>query len=176
MIRFLFVSLFRWAWFPVSVAIASSTALSFVPGAWGLLASLLGLLAIGIWVVVLLISAIRALVQRNGKRAAALPIVLLGSLPLILLGARSGDYVHLAALYPYYISKIHEQPDWNAKDIQFAWGDGAVSVLDGMQLNVLVYDATGKTVVGDGPGPEAGVRSKVRHLIGNFYLLHVYTG
>jgi hypothetical protein len=83
----------------------------------------------------------------------------------------SGDYVHLAVMYPYYVVKIRSHPDWQSKEVRFDWGDDAVTALDGLLLKVLVYDASGKIVVGDRPDLGGGeVTVNIQHFIGNFYL------
>jgi hypothetical protein len=50
-----------------------------------------------------------------------------------------------------------------------------VFVPDGLRARVLIYDASGKTVVGDRPD-EGGIHLNVQHFIGNFYLAMYYTG
>jgi hypothetical protein len=167
-------SVSRWAATPWAIAVIASTAHSFAPG---LLAIILGLLAIVAWAVALLVSTTRALFRKTWKRAVALPGAFICAVPLIVLGALSGDYVHLAMLYPYYVAKVHEHSDWQTKEVRFAWGDDAITVLDGPQLRVLVYDASGKTVVGDRPDPETGgLRVDAQHLVGSFYLILAYPG
>jgi hypothetical protein len=169
--RFLIPSLLRWVGIPVAVAILASTVKSFNARPWGLLVLLLGESFLVGWTVMLLASTIRAAFRHNWKRAALLPCAFVCSLPLIFVGVLSGDYIHLAVMYPYYVVKIHSQPDWRTKEVRFDWGDEAVTVLDGLRARVLIYDASGKTVVGDRPDlGSAGIRVNMQHLIGNFYL------
>jgi len=147
-----------------------------MPGPLGFLSRVIGLLSIVAWGITILVSIVRALFRRNWNRAVGFPAIVICALPLIFIGAISGDYVHLTVLSPSYVYKIRQQPDWPSRETRFGWGDDAITVLDGMQLKVLVYDPTGKTQVGEGPGPDGGLRTSTRHLIGNFYLLYVYTG
>jgi hypothetical protein len=93
-------------------------------------------------------------------------------LPLLtILSYLLGDYIHLAVMYPYYIAKIHEDPNWQSKEFRFGWGDsGTLSI----NLRVLAYDASGKTVVGERLNPAGDLPEHVRHLIGNFYMVEAY--
>jgi hypothetical protein len=171
MFRFPIPSLLRWVSIPLAIAILASTMTSFVAGPWWIVAWLLGILFLFIWTVALLASALRAAIRKNRKRVALLTCALLCSLPLTILGSVSGDYIHLAAMYPYYVVKIRDHPDWQTKEVRFYWGDEAVSVLDGIRARVLIYDASGKVVVGDRPDTDGtGLRVNIQHFIGNFYL------
>jgi hypothetical protein len=73
-------------------------------------------------------------------------------------------------LYPYYAVKIRAHSDWQSKEIKFGWGDEAVTALDGTRKRVLIYDASGMTIVGDRPDPGTGLRLNIQHFIGDFYL------
>jgi|ERR1700733_4859122 hypothetical protein len=169
MVRLLIPSVLRWVGIPLTITVLASTVKSFIAGPWWIFAMLLGALSLAGWIVVLLASTIRAVVRRNWKRAALLPCAFVCSLPLIVLGVLSGDYVHLAVMYPYYAVKIRSHPDW--QEVRFDWGDDAVTALDGLLARVLIYDASGKIVVGDRPDLGGGeVRVNIQHFIGNFYL------
>ena len=87
-----------------------------------------------------------------------------------------GDYIHLAVMYPSYAAKIYSRPDWQSREVRFDWGDEAVVVTDGIRSRVLIYDASGKTVVGDRPAPEGEIRLNIQHLMGNFYIALYYSG
>ena len=177
MTRTMILSLLRWVSIPLAIAVLASTVKSFIAGPYWILAMLLGLLSLVVWTVALLAPAIRAMIRRNWKKAALFPGAFLLSLPLVFLGILSGDYIHLAVMYPYYAVKIRSAPDWQSKEVQFYWGDDAVSVLDGVQMRVLIYDASGKIAVGDRPDrSNGGIKSNIQHLIGNFYLEHQYSG
>jgi hypothetical protein len=166
----------RWVSIPFAIAVLASTTKSFIAGPGWIFALLLGALSLIGWAVVLLASSVRALIRRNRKRAGLLPCVLVCSLPLIFLGALSGDYIHLAVMYPCYAVKIRSQPDWQSKEVRFGWGDEALWVTDGMRMRVLIYDASGKTVVGDRPDPDiGGIKLNIQHFIGNFYLALYYS-
>jgi hypothetical protein len=169
--RFLIPSLLRWVSVPVAIAILASTVKSFIAGPWWILAMLLGALSLVGWTLVLLAFTILAAFRQNWKRAALLPCAFVCSLPWIFVGIQSGDYIHLAVMYPYYAVKIYSAPDWRSKEVRFDWGDDAITVLDGLRARVLIYDASGKTIVGDRPDlGSGGVRVNIHHFIGNFYL------
>jgi hypothetical protein len=171
MVRFPVSSLLRWIGIPLAIAVLTSTVMSFIAGPGWILALLLGALSFIGWAVALLVSTIRAAIRRHWRSAALLSCAFVGALPLVFVGILSGDYVHLALMYPYYAVQIRQYPDWQAKETRFSWGDEAVTVLDGIRLRTLVYDASGKTVVGDRPDPKVGgLRLNTRRLIGNFYL------
>jgi hypothetical protein len=171
MVYFLIPTLLRWVSVPLAIAVLASTVISFVAGPWWIVAALLGTASLIGWTVVLLASTILAAIRQNWERAVLLPFAFVCSLPLIALGVFSGDYVHLVAMYPYYSFKIHSLPDWQSKEVRFDWGDDAVTALDGLLGRVLIYDASGKAVVGDQPDLGGGeVKVTRRRLIGNFYL------
>ena len=97
----------------------------------------------------------------------------------MVLGLISGDYVHLAVLYPHYRTVIAEKGGGLTAPVTFPWGDDAVSVMDGMRLINLVYDASPTTAkyvgqIRDDPDIE-GFKNYTRHMVGNFYLEEVYT-
>jgi hypothetical protein len=137
---------------------------------------LLGALSLIGWAVALLVSTARAVMRKNWKRSALLPCALVVALPLIFLGIFSGDYVHLAVMYPYYVIEIRSHPDWQSKEVRFYWGDDAVSALDGIRARTLIYDASGNIVVGDRPDRGGdGIKVNIQPFIGNFYLELSYT-
>lgn len=166
--RFLIRSILRWVSVPLAIAVSASTAKSLVAGPWWIFAMLLGVAALIGWTIVLLASLLRSVVGQNWKRAALLSLAFVSSFPLIFVGMVSGDYVHLALMYPYYAVEIRRHPDWQSKEVRFDWGDEAVTALDGLRARVLIYDASGKVVVGDRYDPN--FRLNIQHLIGNFYL------
>jgi hypothetical protein len=162
---------------PFLAALISNTFRSFFPGPSGFFISAPILVGLALWLLVsvgmLLYAAIRMRWRHAGFRLA----VLLTAVPLVCIGLRSGDYVHLLALYPHYREMIAANPNGRSEPVKFPWGDDAVSVLDGMQARILVYD-TGPTtraqVDHDLPWEE-GLRVYTRHLLGNFYLQLVHT-
>jgi hypothetical protein len=164
-------TLLRWISVPLTISVLASTVKSFIAGPWWIVAYVVGALCLLVWAVALFVSAALALRRRNWKRAVLLPLAFVFSFPLIVLGLFSGDYLHLTVMYPYYAFIIHSHPDWQSKEIRFDWGDESVTVLDGLQERMLIYDASGKTVVGNRPYQGDGeLRVDVQHLVGNFYL------
>ena len=169
-------SLLKWVSIPLAIAVLASTVKSFIAGPWWIFVWLLGILSIAVWTVVLLASALRAVIRHNWNRAALLSCAFVCAPPLIIFGANAGDNIHLAVMYPYYAVKIRSHPDWQSKQVRFGWGDEAVTVLDGTRTRVLIYDASGKTAVGDRPDPDVGgIRINIRHFVGNFYLALYYS-
>ena len=89
----------------------------------------------------------------------------------MLISLPLGDYVHLAFLYPYYREKIAQT---SKRPVRFKWGDQALSVLDGYQMQILLYDDTGATTIIAKPVQDKYQICTYRyHLIGNFYIEHV---
>lgn len=145
--------------------------MSIMGGRWWILLFFLLILAVLAWAVTLLAFAVRAAFRRDWKTSATLLVAFVCSLPLMLLGARSGDYIHLAVMSPYYLMTIHQSPDWQSRAFRFDWGDQAAWVTEGFRGKVLIYDASGKTVVGDRFDPRGtGLTIDVQHFVGNFYL------
>ncbi len=91
----------------------------------------------------------------------------------------SGDYIHLAAMYPKYHFVVSNDPEGQSKPISFPWGDAAITVLDGIQLRILVYDATSLTQGKVGnvwQNQETGLKIYTRHLLGNFFIEDAMSG
>ncbi len=99
-------------------------------------------------------------------------LIVAAALPLITGGFLAGDYVHLAINYPRYRRVIDQT---QTRPVRFAWGDYAVTILDGLQLRVLVFNESGP------PAPEAIEAERgrdtvsVTRLIGPFYLESIST-
>lgn len=155
-------------WFVVGASVGGGTLWSFFPGLWGFLSLLLAAAAVLVCWLAGLGGVAGDLSRRRWRRSGVRSLLLAASVPLAFLGANSGDYVHLAALYPSYWPQIAESPDG---PVRFPWGDGAVSVLDGMRLRTLVYDRSGETraTVGVDQQDSTGFRIFTRHLVGNFF-------
>jgi hypothetical protein len=175
--RSLISSLLRWIVSPFAIATLASTTKSFVAGPGWIFALVLGALFLIGWAVALLIATIRAAFRKNWKRAVLLPCAFVCALPLTFAGVLSGDYVHLGVMYPYYAFKIRSLPDGQSSKVRFDWGDEAVTVLDGIRQRTLIYDISGKLIVGDRPDlSRDGMKVNIEHLIGNFYLELWYSG
>jgi hypothetical protein len=127
----------------------------------------IGILALAIWLVAITISIIGAARKRHWRRVISLAVILIVVWPEMLLLLRSGDYVHLALMYPHYRAMID-----NAPKLTIPWGDvggPGVSPL----IRVLVYDRTGETAAEIGVHPdrtEPAISVATAHLIGDFYL------
>ena len=173
--QFTIPSLLRWVGIPFAIALTASTVKSFIAGPGWIVAWLLAALCLVGWAIALLVAILLAALRRNWKRAILLPCLCVCALPLVVVGATAGDYVHLVVMYPSYAAEIRRHPNWQTEEVRFDWGDEAVWVPDGLRARTLIYDAGGKTMVGDRQG-EDGLRMNVQHFIGNFYLEMNYTG
>jgi hypothetical protein len=132
----------RAVWFPFGFSLAGSTGLSASPGPLGSLVLLISMLVILGGLIAALFRIGVAIFHRQWRLSGERLILLIIAFPLIFLGLRSGDYVHLAVLYPYYREKIAQTSE---RPVRFPWGDAAVTVLDGIQYRTMLYDDTGKT-------------------------------
>jgi hypothetical protein len=92
--------------------------------------------------------------------------------PLIAVIFVSGDYVHLALMYPFYAWKIHAASTDLAESVSFDWGATGFAGSGNSQRS-LVYDFGDKleSKVGERPlqdMPDAKIDTI--HLIGKFYV------
>jgi hypothetical protein len=163
---------FRTALVPLVAAIIASTLHSFFPGIGGFFALLVGTMTIIGWMATVLVLIGVGAFRRRWKSAGLSLLILTCVSPVSLaVFALSGDFVHLLLLYPYYLSKIHQDGEIANEPVRFAWGDDAVSVLDGARLRVLIYDTSGEIASAMGQiKREDGLIVSTRHLIGNFYI------
>ena len=86
---------------------------------------------------------------------------------LAILADRSGDYVHLGMMYPWYRGAILRSHDW---PVVFYWGDAAVWVTNGFVGRSLVYDDSPTHVPRDVRFDGAWARVDEHRLIGNFFI------
>jgi hypothetical protein len=157
---------------PIFAAVVASTLNSFFPGPSGFLCLFTGVAVVLFWLLAAVLKLGIDLCRGQWMSLGRRSIVIATSAPLVGFAFLSGDYLHLFALYPYYMPKIAAAPE---EVVRFAWGDDAVTVLDGIQLRVLVHDGSGMTKAAVGverPGPEGleGLRVNTSHLIGDFFL------
>jgi hypothetical protein len=160
--------LLRSASIPIGAAILGGTAKSVFPGPPAFPVVLIGVLTVLIWTLIGVGKLIFDLCHRRWLISGARLLQITACLPLAVIGAASGDYVHIALFYPSYRMTIAKSPDG---PVRFPWGDAALTVLDGMHFRTLVFDRGGATeaVLGRQLGPD-GLPKFTRHLIGNFYL------
>lgn len=104
--------------------------------------------------------------RRQWRLGAKRLMLLMIGIPLALIGAESGDYLHLAILYPSYRAEIAQASE---RPVKFPWGDQAAFVGDGLQFRTLVYDDTGNTARA-APRVEEGICVTDNRLIGNFFI------
>jgi hypothetical protein len=140
---------------------------SLFPGPGGFLLVLVAGLFVVAWFLFVLVAVLNDAFRRRWRRATLRLVAIIAVLPLTFLAARSGDYFHLALLYPRYRQQIAATPN---RPVRFDWGDQAVTVLDGMQQRTLVYDESGRTPASFAHRDSNGFFITTRHLIGNFFL------
>jgi len=153
------------AWFPIGVALAASTLESFRPGPLALLVFLVSVSLILGWAVTGIFQLCSAAWRRQWRLAAKRLAHLAIGATFALVAFRSGDYLHLAVLYPSYRATISQTAQ---RPVMFPWGDDAVTVLDGMRLRTLVYDESGKTT--ENARIRDGFCTIDRRLVGNFFI------
>jgi hypothetical protein len=118
-----------------------------------------------LWVIAMVGNMIAAAWGRAWNKMLIAAIALIGVWPLMWASWISGDYVHLALMYPFYASQITAADAHPSEPIRFGWGQQRTGMI------VLIYDPTGKTLLGDGQNPiEHAISTRTRHLIGNFYI------
>ena len=149
---------------PLGITLSRGALWSFFPGFGGGVMLLVSFVLLGVWWVVAVILAIRALFQRAWVRAGRLGLAAAVAVPLVPLGIAAGDYVHLGLLYPYYRSRISATPE---RPVTFDWGDQAIMVIDGLISRTLVYDETGTPQIGP---PGEGLAAQTERLVGPFYI------
>ena len=97
-------------------------------------------------------------------------IALAASVPLACVGLKSGDYLHLFMLYPYYRTVINGTVE---RPVRFYWGDEALMIPDGFQLRTLIYDDSGGTERElNTARREDGLSFETTHFLGNFFMEH----
>jgi hypothetical protein len=129
------------------------------------------------WTVTFLALTAIAAFRRHWTRAGSSLLVLACAAPISLaVLVLSGDYVHLLMLYPYYLSKIHQSSETAKAPVRFAWGDDAVSVLDGIRLRILIYDPSDETASAIGQiKRQEGLVISTWRLAGDFYIQEANT-
>jgi hypothetical protein len=173
--RLICYPLFRAARFPILLSCLAGALKSFFPGPLGFLFVVVtGLTLVGWWLVGIMKLGAN-LFQRRWRAGVGRVLLLAASIPLVGIGFRSGDYVHLVALYPYYLYRIEQTPK---RPVAFEWGDAAVTVVDGLHLRTLLYDDSGETRAQVGVGrrhpEEEGLWIETSHFVGNFFLQETF--
>jgi len=156
----------RTLWVPIGASSIGSTLWSVFPGPLGFVFLLTSGLAILGYLIAMLVLLLATIVRGRWRSGAQRLILLAVAVPLTVLGARSGDYLHFVAAYPYYRYKIAQTGE---RPVAFPWGDQAVSVVDGVQFRILLYDDRGKVNLVDHGDPDDGGTGFwviTRHLIG----------
>jgi hypothetical protein len=155
--------------FPVVTTLVVSVVHSFSPQI-GLLLFAIALLAIVVWVAVMAYCMV-AVAWGRALRDSLQRLMLLASAAALMAAAfLSGDYVHLAIMYPFYASQIRNVD--HSGEIVFNWG-GTGFGGSGNSERALVYYPRGtlKAEVGAMPLPaEPAVSVSTNHLLGHFYI------
>ena len=158
----------RSASFPIAVAIMAGTLVSFDGG--GLLILdffLISLPCLGAWVGYMLVRVFRADPHKRWRELVSRLVILVCIWPcFVCLGLYSGDYVHLAIMYPSYLFKIGIDQQIETR---FDWDD-ARFVGTGYQ-RVLVFDPSDRIIQNDtARSSDSTAPALIRHLLGHFYL------
>ncbi|MGB9152506.1 MAG: hypothetical protein WCD70_05405 [Alphaproteobacteria bacterium] len=152
--------------------------LSFVVGCvtsiWPFSVLLLFPLAIPIltgWAVSFLMKTVRLAWKKDVAASLAFLCVFAISLPAMKVCFQAGDYVHVAVLYPHYLSKISD-PVNNPSPIDFPWDSSGMPGSSQLE-RTLEYDGSDRLMQNVGSikvqeNPE--IWETTRHLIGHFYL------
>jgi hypothetical protein len=154
-------------WLPTAAAFAGSTLWSFFPGPVGFLFGLAAAIAIVLWLVIVICRFLIGMVRRHWRNTAARFVQITLAVPLVGMGVLSGDYVHLALAYPYYLQQLATRPE---RPLRFAWGDRALTVLEGTDFRTLIYDSSRTTPIVRGEKDQEGLFTTTQHFVGPFYL------
>jgi len=99
-------AIFRGCSFPLVTVYSFAVFNSFNPAGGQFLAFVV-MLALVVWlIIVLCLMAVRAL-RRNWRGSARALLMIVGIWPFFVTAKVFGDYVHLAVMYPFYVSKLH---------------------------------------------------------------------
>jgi hypothetical protein len=152
--------------FPVLTVLAISVIHSFSPMT-GLLLFPFGLLAVSIWMIVMLSRAAAAVWRRSlWDSCRRLAFVAL-AMPLAVAAFLSGDYVHLAVMYPVYANQISSLGGMD--EVAFDWG-GTGFTGSANSERALVYDPKGAEVGVKPLAAEPAVSVATNRLLGHFYI------
>ena len=111
--------------------------------------------------------------HRAWRRSALALLTLVAVWPFVGAVSLSGDYVHLALMYPFYVSKIRDAATHQSEQVSFGWG-GTGFAGSGNSERSLVYDMSGKLATGVRLSPEdPAVSVSTNHLVGNFYIIEM---
>jgi hypothetical protein len=128
--------LVRAARFPLLLSCLASALNSVFPGPLGMLFLATAALTLLVWWLIGMIKFGGDLFCKRWLKGTGRVLVAAASAPVVAIGILSGYYIHLFTLYPYYLYRIeHTQ----GRPVAFDWGDGAVTVLDGMGFFLPCY-------------------------------------
>ena len=152
--------------FPVLTVLTVSIIHSFSPMT-GLLLFPFALLAAAIWMIVVLsraaVSAWRHSWWDSCRRLAFVAF----AVPLMVAALLSGDYLHLAVMFPVYAPQI--TASIGTSEVVFSWG-GTGFAGSANSIRALVYDPKGAEVGVKPLAAEPAVSVATNHLLGHFYV------
>jgi hypothetical protein len=156
---------FRLVVLPLSVSAIVGIYFSFSPGA-GIRA--IGFVVCTVWAIAIVSMTVKAAWQSRWRRCLGLIAILLVALPLsYVLAFWTGDYVHLAVMWPSYRSTIQAEPG-----SRITWDWQELEMLFGQVGRTLVYDPSDSEAhEKDIPFADDGSFTTHRHLIGHFYVV-----
>ena len=156
----------RFVVLPLSVSAIAGVYFSFSPE---VLPRAIAFIVCAIWAVAIVGMSVKAAWRARWRRCVGLIAVLVVVLPMsFALAFWTGDYVHLAVMWPSYRSTIQAGP---GSRITFEWA--TVEMLFGQIERTLVYDPSdSEALKQDIPYNDYdGTFMRHRHLIGHFYLI-----
>jgi len=156
----------------IFIPIIVSTLNSFFAGPIGSLIFILATFVVLVSVLTLIVLIFVPLSKKMWRQSFIRFLILIFILPLIFIGVKSGDYIHLLIMYPHYLQTIAGYSNGQDVPVRIYWGDASVFVLDGFRGRTLIYDSKGTTakLVGSVWEDSNGFKNYTRHLVGRFYL------
>jgi hypothetical protein len=151
---------------PLSVSAIVGSYLSFSPNSDGL--RVIGFVICVVWAIAIVSMAVKAAWRARWRRCLGLIAILLVVLPISdRLFYWTGDYVHLAVMWPSYRSTIQTEP---GSRVTFEWE--TVELMFHQIERSLVYDPNDSEAhKNDIPYNNDGSFLRHRHLVGHFYLI-----
>ena len=116
---------FRLVVLPLSVSAIVGSYFSFSPNSDGVRA--IGSIVFAVWAIAIVSMAVKAARRARWRRCLGLIAILLVALPLsYVLAFWTGDYVHLAVMWPSYRSTIQAEPGsritWDWQELEMLFG------------------------------------------------------
>jgi hypothetical protein len=151
---------------PLSASAIAGVYFSFLPE---ILPRAIAFVVCAIWAIAVVVMTVTAALRMRWRRCLGLIAALLIVLPMsFVLAFWTGDYVHLAVMWPSYQSAIQNEP---GRRVTFEWV--TVEMMFGQMARTLVYaPSDSEAHKQDIPYNDYdGTFMLHRHLMGHFYLI-----